>query len=627
MCGIAGIIDFSGKTPREDLLKKMTDTLYHRGPDESGTFIRNGVGLGHTRLSIIDLSNGQQPMVNRSNNMTISYNGEIYNFKVLRKELEAEGIEFKTNCDTEVILYGYQQWGQKIVDKIRGMFAFAIYDEITNKVFLARDRLGIKPLYYAELNNHQLIFASELKALVKHPRLERRLRPESIEEYFSLGYIPEPHSIFEQVKKLSPGYFLDVDLNTSQVYTQCYWDVSFSEDSLSEAEAIEAFNAYFQEAVDIRMVSDVPIGSFLSGGVDSSAVVAKMSQLSQDPVNTCSIGFGAQEFDESDYANQVAKRYQTNHYLNVVDPNDASLVTQLASFYDEPYADSSALPTYRVCELAKQHVTVALSGDGGDEIFAGYRRYKFHMAEEKMRNILPFSIRKPVFGLLGRCYPKLDWAPKVLRGKSTFQSMAKNSVEAYFHTVSILRAQQRRKLFSDEYVHSLNGYDASQVFHMHADKMHQADPLSLIQYLDIKTYLVGDILTKVDRASMATSLEVRVPLLDHKLVEWAANLPRRLKLNGQEGKYLLKKAMEPHLPNDILYRRKMGFAVPLKNWFRKELKTFIRDAVLDERMLDSGYFNKKYLTQLLDQHQKGSFDHSAPLWTLMMFQQFLKNNT
>jgi asparagine synthase (glutamine-hydrolysing) len=372
-------------------------------------------------------------------------------------------------------------------------------------------------------------------------------------------------------------------------------------------------------------MTEVPLGAFLSGGVDSSAVVAMMANLMDEPVNTCSISFGDPAFNESQYAQAVANRYHTRHNVSQVDADDFGLIDELSTLYDEPFADSSAMPTYRVCQLARQRVTVALSGDGGDENLAGYRRYRWHMYEERMRAMLPLGLRKPLFGLLGTLYPKADWAPKVLRAKSTFEALARDSVEGYFHSVSIVRDEMRRRLFSASFNRDLQGYNAAEVLRMHAGKCPTDDLLSRIQYLDMKTYLVGDILTKVDRASMAHSLEVRVPLLDHKLVEWISGLPASYKLHGQEGKYVFKKALEPYLSNEILYRSKMGFSVPLSSWFRGPLRQRLHDALMGPVLADTGIFNRLSLQELFDQHQSGRRDHSAPLWTLLMFEAFLRN--
>jgi len=373
------------------------------------------------------------------------------------------------------------------------------------------------------------------------------------------------------------------------------------------------------------MISEVPLGAFLSGGVDSSAVVATMAGVSAAPVNTCSISFDDPAFDETRFAEQVAKRYGTRHFVDQVSSDEFSLIDLLPAIYDEPYADSSAIPTYRVCELARKHVTVALSGDGGDESFGGYRRYQMHLMEERLRARLPQGFRRSVFGLLGRAYPKADWAPRVFRAKTTFQALARNSVEAYASTMSFVREDARRELFSPQFRRELGGYDATQVFARHAARAQTDDPLGMVQYIDLKTYLVGDINTKVDRASMAHSLEVREPLMDHKLVEWLATLPTSLKIKGSEGKYFFKKAMEPKLPHDVLYRPKMGFAVPLARWLRGPLEGRVRSALLGDRLRDTGLFDEAALKRLVDGHQSGARDNSTPLWTLLMFEGFLRN--
>jgi asparagine synthase (glutamine-hydrolysing) len=372
------------------------------------------------------------------------------------------------------------------------------------------------------------------------------------------------------------------------------------------------------------MIADVPLGAFLSGGVDSSAVVATMAGVSTTPVRTCAIGFDVPEFNESAFAQQVASRYHTDHHLEVVKSDDFDLIDTLAWLYDEPYADSSAIPTYRVCQLARKHVTVALSGDGGDESFGGYRRYRLHMMEEQARSKLPLSLRQPLFGTLGRIYPKADWAPRMFRAKTTFQALAFDSAEAYAHSMSVLREDERVRLYSDGFKRTLAGYSAQQVFMQHAARANTDDPLALIQYLDYKTWLVGDINTKVDRASMAHSLEVREPLMDHVLVEWLATLPNALKIRGQEGKWLLKKAFEPSLPLDVLYRPKMGFSVPLAQWLRGPLRERLQQAVLGPRLQDTGYFNAQTLQSMVSQHLSGQRDFSAPLWSLLMFDAFLR---
>ncbi|MET0081766.1 MAG: XrtA/PEP-CTERM system amidotransferase [Sedimenticola sp.] len=627
MCGIVGIFDPSGSGQIDrDLLHRMNESQFHRGPDEGGVHIEPGVGLAHRRLSIIDLSSGQQPLFNEDGSVIVTYNGEIYNFQELMQELKAAGHVFKTHCDTEVIVHAWEEWGETCVNRFRGMFAFAIWDRNKETLFLARDRLGIKPLYYAQLSNNRTVFSSELKALYLHPDLDRTFDDLAIEDYFAFGYIPDPRTILKQVKKLPPGHTLTFHRRKPVAEPKEYWDVPFlAETAANEEHISEELVERLEEAVKIRMVAEVPLGAFLSGGVDSSAVVALMAKQSQSPVNTCSIGFGDPKFNETEYADMVAERYATNHHLDHVDTNDYDLIDKLASLYDEPYADSSAIPTYRVCELAKRQVTVALSGDGGDENFAGYRRHRWHMLEEKVRGPLPGLIRRPLFGALGRYYPKLDWAPKVLRAKTTFQAIARDSFSAYLNSVSVIPDEQRSKLFSDSFNKRLNGYRAIEVFKQHAERSPTDHPLSMIQYLDMKTYLPSDILTKVDRASMAHALEVRVPILDHKFVEWVSGIGAEYKLRGREGKYIFKKSLEGYLPSDVLYRPKMGFGVPISSWFRKELKQRVRDSILSERLLETGLFNRDYLKRLVDEHQSGMKEHSAALWSLLMFDSFLRN--
>ncbi len=626
MCGIAGIFDTREKSAiARDILHAMNESQYHRGPDEGGMHLEAGLGFAHRRLSIIDLSSGQQPLFNEDGSVVVVFNGEIYNFVELMPELEALGHKFRTHCDTEVIVHAWEEWGEECVHRFRGMFAFALWDRNRNTLFLARDRLGVKPLYYSLLQNGLFLFGSELKSLLVHPGLPREMDPYAVEEYFAYGYVPEPRTIFRDAKKLPPGHCITLFRGKPMGEPVRYWDIPFkSHDPISEKDAQQELLARLEEAVSIRLVAEVPLGAFLSGGVDSGAVVAMMAGLSKDPVNTCSIAFNDPKYNEAEYAARVAERYHTRHSVGTVEPDDFALLDRLALLYDEPYADSSALPTYRVCELAKKNVTVALSGDGGDENLAGYRRYKFHMMEEKMRSMLPLGIRRPLFGFLGSVYPKLDRAPRMFRAKSTFEALARDSVEGYFHSVSILGNRLRSRLFSGKFLQELQGYEAAEVLKSHAKNSPTEDPLSLIQYLDMKTYLPGDILTKVDRASMAHALEVRVPLLDHKFVEWVSGLPPEYKLRDGEGKYIFKKALSNHLPEDILYRPKMGFAVPLAGWFRGPLRERVRQSILGERLIDTGLFDPSFLSHLVEEHQAGRRDYSAPIWSLLMFESFLK---
>jgi asparagine synthase (glutamine-hydrolysing) len=540
-------------------------------------------------------------------------------------ELTALGHAFRTRSDTEVIVHAWEEWGEACLDRFNGMFAFALWDARREALFLARDRLGEKPLYYTILADGRLLFASELKSLALSPDIDRRLDPQAIEEFFAYGYIPDPRSIYRGVKKLAPAHCLLVRRGEPPPEPRCYWDVRFAEGgTIRREEAEEELIARLRESVRMRMIADVPLGAFLSGGVDSSGVVAMMAGLKAEPVSTFSIAFGAKGWDESAYAGEIARRYRTDHHVREVDPNSFDLLDRLATIYDEPFGDSSAIPTFRVCAMARENVTVALSGDGGDEVFAGYRRYRWHCFEERVRRVVPASLRRPFFGMAGALYPKLDWAPRPLRAKATLQELARDTTEAYFSSVSICGAELRRRLFSRSLAHELQNYDAVEVLRSHMRRCGSEDPLSQVQYADFKTYLPGDILTKVDRASMASSLETRVPLLDHTLVEWAAGLPSHFKLHGREGKQIFKTALEPYIAKEILYRPKQGFAVPLAAWFRGPLRRRLRENLLGPVLRESGLFDTGTIATLLDQHQSGERDHSAALWTLSMMESFLR---
>ena len=628
MCGITGLFDTSGKRAIDrDVLHRMNESLHHRGPDQGDLYLETGIGLGHRRLSIIDLAAGRQPLFNEDGSVAIVFNGEIYNYRELMAELIGLGHVFRTRSDTEVIVHAWEQWGVDCLQRLRGMFAFGLWDRNQQSLFLARDHIGVKPLFYSLQPDGYFLFGSELKSIMTVPTVERKFDPTAIEDYFAFGYIPDPKTIYSQVKKLCPGHYLLIKVGDTKLTQIQYWDIPFAPTVLkSEADIERELIERLTESVKSQMVSEVPLGAFLSGGVDSSAVVALMAQNNPDPITTCSIAFDDPAYDESAFAQQVAQRYNTQHHTQTVRDDSHALTDLLANLYDEPFADSSAIPTYRVCQLAREKVTVALSGDGGDENFAGYRRYRYAMAEQQLRSKIPSVIRAPVFGALGKLYPKLDWAPQFLRAKTTFEALSKDLVEGYFHGVSIMADRERQKLFSKAFRAELQGYAAIDVMRQHAVNAPVEDPLSLIQYLDFKTYLPGDILTKVDRASMAHSLEVRVPLLDHQFVEWVSGLPSSLKLNGSEGKYILKKSLKPYLSDDILYRSKKGFSVPLAAWFRGPLKQLVRDTVLHPRMTDSNIFNLDYLQHVVEQHESGRKDYSTTLWALLMFAAFLRTN-
>lgn len=627
MCGIVGIVDLRDRAPIDKgVLERMNGAQSHRGPDGDGIHVEPGVGLGHRRLAIIDLGGGRQPLFNEDGSVVVVYNGEIYNFRELAAELAACGHTFRTHCDTEVIVHAWEEWGAACVERFRGMFAFALWDRNRQTLFLVRDRVGIKPLYYAEVGDGQVVFGSELKALLAHPGVRRDVDPRAVEEYLAFGYVPDPRSIFRGVHKLAAGHVIEARRGDGLPAPRRYWDVPFRPVAAAgEADLAEELVARLREAVELRLIADVPLGAFLSGGVDSSAVVALMAGLSDDPVDTCSISFGDPAFNEAPYAQKIAERYGTRHHVRREDPGDLGLIERLARVYDEPFADASAMPTMRVCGLARERVTVALSGDGGDESFAGYRRYRWHMVEERMRRLLPDPLRRPLFALLGGLYPKADWAPRVLRAKSTFQAIARASADGYFHGVSVVSDPLRQRLYSPAFRRELGGYHAAEVFRAHLADCPTDHPLSRIQYLDFKTYLPGGILTKVDRASMAHGLEVRVPILDHRVVEWVSGLPPEMKLRGGEGKYLFKRAFRPMLPDDVLFRPKRGFGIPLDAWFLGPLRDRARDVVTGPRLRDTGIFDGRMLARVFAEHQAGRRHHGTLLWSLWMLDAFVRD--
>ena len=619
MCGITGIFDTTDERPVDrDLLARMTAALAARGPDGDGLHTQPGIGFGHRRLSIIDIDGGAQPMTAPETGVTVTYNGEIYNFQALRADLEAKGHAFRTQSDTEVILHGWAEWGLDCVTRFNGFFAFALWDPRDKILFLARDRLGKKPLYYAEVDGG-LLFGSELKALMQCPDLPRDIDPQAVEDFFAYGYVPDPKSIYRAVRKLPAGHTLTCKRG-GDIQIRQYWDVDLTQDS-----APDGLLDRLGETTAARLIADVPLGAFLSGGVDSSAVVAQMASAMEEPVKTFSIGFDHKDYDETPYARAIAEQYGTDHTERVADPNSVDLVAQLAEIYDEPFGDASAMPTYQVCALAREQVTVALSGDGGDEVFAGYRRYLWHLREARLRQKLPRPLRRAVFGTLGTIYPKADWAPRPLRAKTTFQELGLDDVDVFFLSVSVLDDPTRKALFSRDLRAALGGYHGSNVLKGHWTNATD-DPLKQVQYADIKTWLPGDILVKVDRASMANSLEVRSPFLDHRFVEWGVNLPTDVKIAGGEKKAVLKKALEPTLPYDVLYRPKQGFSVPIDSWFRGPLRSHIREVLTSGVLADSGFFEARTITRLLNQHQSGRRDHARALWLLLMFQRFLERD-
>jgi asparagine synthase (glutamine-hydrolysing) len=620
MCGIAGIFHLTTPKPVDPArVERMCDAIAHRGPDGHGVWVAPGVGLGHRRLSIIDVAGSPQPMASSDGRAMLVFNGEIYNYRELREELRAGGAMFHTDGDSEVIIAAWQRWGPDCVSRLHGMFAFAIYDLEQRSLFLARDRLGVKPLFLAPLSDGSVIFGSELKALTAHPLLRREVDPLAVEDYLAWGYVPDTRSILKGVEKLPAGHSLLLRHDAPMPSPRRWWDVSFAERRKGSEADLEAELLHrLREAVTSRMVADVPLGAFLSGGVDSSSVVALMAEASNNAVKTCSIGFDVAALDESTYADRIAQQFHTDHRSRRVSTDDFAAVDALSAMFDEPFADASALPTWRVCQLARETVTVALSGDGADEALAGYRRHVFQRGEDRLRGLLPSALRQPVFGALGALYPKADWAPRPLRAKTTLLSLAASSEEGYARALAFTAPELRETLYSSDFLRLRGEYRAEQPL---LDLMRQAPArsgLDRAQYADLKFWLPGDILTKVDRTSMAVSLEAREPLLDHRLIEFAATLPEGLRIRKGQGKWLMKKTMRRYLPDDILYRSKQGFVTPIAQWFRGPLAEAARGIGASASLARTGWFDGQRIASLANAHISGRSDHSRLLWQLLM---------
>ena len=622
MCGIAGIFHIETAKPVDpERVRRMSDAIAHRGPDGSGVWTAPGVGVGHRRLSIVDLDGGAQPMTTEDESIVLSFNGMIYNFLDLRRQLELAGYRFRTNSDTEVILNGWRHWGPDCVSHLHGMFAFAIYDADKRSLFLARDRLGVKPLHYAQLSDGSVVFGSELKALLAHPGVRREPDLGVIDDYLAFGYVPDHTCLVRGVQKLPAGHFLLLKQGKPMPQPVEYWDIDFSNRVKgSQEELEEELIRLMKQAVDSRMVSDVPLGAFLSGGVDSSSVVALMAETSRQPVKTCSIGFDVGALDETEYAERIAKRFLTDHRSRKVGSDDFALIDTLAHHFDEPFADASALPTYRVCELARENVTVAMSGDGADEAMAGYRRHVFHHGEERIRSLIPASIRSSVLGPLGRIYPKADWAPRPLRAKATLLSLARSGEEGYAEAVGATGPAMRRQLYSRRARGILQDYRGETHMHRLMESAPARSGLDRAQYADMKLWLPGDILTKLDRTSMAVGLEAREPLLDHRLMEFAASLPENMRVRRGQGKYLMKSAMERYLPKDILYRPKMGFVTPIAQWLRGPLAETARAISSSRTLTGLEWFDEGAISKVAEDHIAGRSDNARLLWQLIMLE-------
>lgn len=604
-----------------NLLERMNNTMVHRGPDGRGIFVSSGVGLGHRRLSIIDLESGKQPMGNEEGSIQVVFNGEIYNFGELRKSLKDKGHRFRTRSDTESIIHGYEEWGERFVERLRGMFAIALWDSREQKLMLIRDRLGKKPLYYS-LAKNRLLFASELKAFLADSSIPREIDPAAVDAYMSFGYVPSPLSIFKSIRKLPPAHYAVCTRKGFAVRE--YWRLAMNGEAPlhKEEDLLDQLSSIFHEAVKIRMISDVPLGAFLSGGIDSSLVVAAMSDLQDpQPVKTTSIGFADGRFNELEFARVMATHCKTDHTEFVVDPNAVSVLEDIVWHLDEPFADSSAIPTYYVSKMARQKVTVALSGDGGDEVFAGYvKRYSMNRVEDRIRKILPRQLRSCA-AFASRMYPQSNRLPRPLRLKFFLRNISHTLEEAYFRDMSFyFTPEMKHRLYRPEYAAETGDPAPFSFLQTHFDTNRNPDVTTRVQYVDIKTYLPEDILVKVDRMSMAHSLEVRSPLLDHKLIEFAGTLSSSLKLRGGDSKYILKKSMAHRLPQKILSRGKQGFSVPLAGWLRGELREFAEQTLFSSRRISREYFSNVCIEKIWNSHLSGAQDNASQLWALVMLE-------
>jgi asparagine synthase (glutamine-hydrolysing) len=615
MCGIAGYIH-SSSPARKSLISELCQAISHRGPDAEGILVDGPVALGHRRLSIIDVSGGGQPLGNEDGSVQIIFNGEIYNYLEIREELVAKGHRFQTHSDTEVIVHLYEEEGERLVERLNGMFAFAIWDARKRQMLLARDRFGKKPLYYSTTQpGFALCFASELKALMRLPDFDPAIRAASVADYLALGYVPDPHTIYRNVSKLPPAHTLL--WSGGEARLRRYWTLHFDpQPRMDFARAKEELAALAADSVERRLMSEVPLGGFLSGGVDSSAVVALMAQRSARQVKSFSIGFSDPRFDETEHAQAVASQYRTEHHQEIVTPSIGEMLHVLVKHYDEPFADSSAIPTLYLSRMTRQHVTVALSGDGADELYGGYRRYRFAMGEDAARKYLPRWFRGSAVAGMAKLYPKMDWAPQVFRAKATLTDISQELGEAYFTTMSGFGYGLLEQVLSGELLEQLGGYSPKADFAGRFEKHRHLPALQQLQAVDVETYLPGDILVKVDRATMAYSLEGRAPWLDYRLGELAGRIPAAFKVRGGVGKYIFKEAMRPHLPSQILDRRKLGFSVPMASWLRTSLKPVFESVMLRPEM--GHLLNLTVVRRLYRTHLSGGRDYSRELWTMLM---------
>ncbi|HEX2268674.1 MAG TPA: asparagine synthase (glutamine-hydrolyzing) [Pyrinomonadaceae bacterium] len=618
MCGIVGLVRNDGKPVDEALLARMNEAIRHRGPDEDGFYVNGSVGLAMRRLAIIDLKGGQQPIHNQDRTAWIVFNGEIYNYLELREKLEKLGHTFYTNSDTEAIVHAYDQYGVDCPKHLRGMFAFAIWNERDRELFLARDRVGKKPLLYAQVNG-QLIFGSEFSALLLHPEISREIEPEALDYYLSFMCIPAPLTAYRAIRKLEPGHWLR--WRKGEIEIQRYWQPDFTKKlDIGEEEAGERTVEILREAVRVRLMSEVPLGAFLSGGIDSSAVVALMSQESSERVKTFSIGFDEQDFSELHHARRIAEHVGADHHEFIVRPDAVEVLPMLVEHYGEPYADSSAVPTYYVAKETRKHVTVALNGDGGDESFAGYDRYIAMGLTEKYRRLPEFlreSVIKETINLLPSSPTKRSMVRSAQR---MLEGVSRPRVARYTHWVSVFNEETKKPLYSDLFREQTQQADATGLLETWFKRANGIGILDAMLLTDQMTYLPNDLLVKVDIATMAVSLEARSPFLDHHVIEFAASLPQKLKLRRLTSKYLLKKVLRKLLPSENLNRRKMGFGVPIGHWFRGKMQPFLREVILSDKALRRGLFKPEAVRQLVELHVRGERDYSHQLWTLLMLE-------
>jgi len=623
MCGIAGKYNFSTCEPvSPKLIKAMCDKIAYRGPDDSGVYTDGHIGLGHRRLSIIDLSEqGHQPMASKDKTIWITYNGEVYNFQSLRDDLIKKGYTFKSSTDTEVIIYLYQEYGEDCLKYLRGMFAFAIWDKKRSMLFLARDRIGKKPLFYY-YDGKSLIFASEIKSILEDPLVKKEINYEAFCDYFQYRYVPDPKTIYKNIYKLEPGHYLIC--SQEGIKKRKYWDITFSEYSSMDIKDIsKELLRILNESVKIRMISDVPMGAFLSGGIDSSGVVALMARQQSGPITTCSIGFDSRDYDELRFARIIAKKFKTNHHEFTVKANIKAILTKLVHHFDEPFADSSAVPTFYVSKLAKQRVTVALSGDGGDENFAGYNKYYIDDIENRIRKKIPQSARKAILPSLSRLISPLNHFV-FQKAATLLRALSFESDYGFYLTNTRFNDQLWDSMVNYNVNREIKDYNPFWVTQHYYHKADTDNHLSRILYTDLKTLLPGDILVKVDRMSMANSLEVRAPILDHNVIELAANIHPSLKYHRGEQKYILKHAFQQVLPRENLYRKKMGFSVPLDDWFRGEIKALAHQALFSKKAGLNHFFKRGSLKQIWTKHQSETRNYGTILWSLLMFELWYK---